>query len=151
MLLWDVRGTESCKSLAPLTPLRFGCATQATKNGNSSGYAVGVVSPTNVIFNNGAQDASIEAAGAAQTLSLCSFYGTPGYSQASPLSFGVFGTHKGGGLDACTVRSLVQCLQCHTGSAIKKPGLMLIYASQEPRARQSLWPPVPLCSCTLYR
>lgn len=64
---------------------------QATTNGNTSGYAIGVVSPTNVIFNNAAQDAVIAAVSPAQTLSLCSFYGTPGYAQASPLSFTVFG------------------------------------------------------------
>ncbi len=71
----------------------MGCAAQATTNGKSSGYAVGVVSRTNVIFNNGAQDASVAVANATQTLSLCSFYGTPGYSQASPLSFNVLGAH----------------------------------------------------------
>ena len=64
---------------------------QATTNGNSSGYAVGLVSPPNVIFNNAAQDATIAAVSPVQTLSLCSFYGTPGYAQASPLSFNVFG------------------------------------------------------------
>ena len=86
-----------------LTPSQGYALAQSTTNGNSSGYAVGVVSPPNVIFNNGAQDASIYAANAGQTLSLCSFYGTPGYSQASPLSFTVFGArvlHNRGRLNA---------------------------------------------------
>ena len=55
--------------------------------GATSGYAIAVVSQSNVIFNNAGQDAKIVAAIAGRTLNLCSFYGTPGYSQASPLSF----------------------------------------------------------------
>ena len=53
-----------------------------------------MVSQPNVVFNNAGQDATIATAVVGQTLSLCSFYGTPGYSQASPLSYQVLGESR---------------------------------------------------------
>ena len=51
-----------------------------------------MVSQTNAIFNNAAQDAGIAPASPTQTVSLCSFYGTPGYPagvRRSPSTFSV--------------------------------------------------------------
>ena len=64
---------------------------QGTKDGTGSGYARAVVSQPNVIFNNAGRDATIAAAVEGQTLSMCSFYGTPGYAPLSPLNFQVLG------------------------------------------------------------
>ncbi len=77
----------------------------------TSGFSTGVVSNTNVIFNNFAQPATITAVGAA-TFDLYFFYGTAGFIDASPLGVNVTGIVTDG-MVRLLIKAFENVVLCH--------------------------------------